>query len=73
MTAAADHRKPISAIDVFRERAEVAAILFVKGELGLHEAIDQLQADAERSGLVDEIGQDQVQAVMSTAFRKVRP
>jgi hypothetical protein len=72
MTAAAKHHKPIATIDVFRERCEARAMLYAAGELGLHEAVDQLQVDAERTGLVDEIGQDAVQAIMADAFRRVR-
>src|SRR5262249_16346719 len=38
------------------------------GEFSLHEAVDKLQADAERDGLVAAISQDAVQAIISTAF-----
>jgi hypothetical protein len=60
------------AADVFRERCEARAILFAVGEIDLHGAVDVLQADAERSGLVAEIGQDVVQAIMAAAFHAVR-
>jgi hypothetical protein len=42
------------------------------GEIDLHEAVDVLQLDAEVSGLVAEIGQDQVQQIMSDAFAPYR-
>jgi CobQ-like glutamine amidotransferase family enzyme len=64
--------KRASAIDVFRERCEARALLFAVGEIDLHAAVDQLQADAMFSGLVSEIGQDAVQRIMSDAFAAVR-
>jgi hypothetical protein len=60
--------KSIPAEEIFRERCEVRAILYEAGELELHEAVDVLQADAERTGLVEAIGQDAVQAIMAAAF-----
>ena len=56
---------------VFRERCEARAYLFAIGEFDLHEAVDVLQADASRTGLVDHIGQDAVQAIMAAAFAPV--
>jgi len=65
-------RKPtenlIPAEDIFRERCEARAILCEACVYDLIEAVDGLQADAERTGLVDEIGQDAVQAMMANAF-----
>jgi hypothetical protein len=52
----------------FRARCEARAQLFAAGEIGLHEAVDVLQHDAEATGLVADIGQDAVQEVMSAAF-----
>jgi hypothetical protein len=63
--------KSISAEEIFRERCEARAILYEAAELGLHEAIDVLQDDAERTGFVDMFGQDTVQAMISAAFAKV--
>lgn len=40
--------------------------------MDLHEAIDGLQAAAIRDGLVKEIGQDAVQAMIADAFTRVR-
>ena len=60
-----------SAIDVFRQRCWARAYLVAACELDLHEAIDVLQADAERDGLVAELGQDEVQSIMANAFREV--
>jgi hypothetical protein len=42
----------IDPVDVFLERAEARAYLWSIGDLDLHEAVDVLQADAERDGLV---------------------
>jgi hypothetical protein len=38
----------------------------------LHDAVDRLQASAEVSGLVDEIGQDGVQQILLDAFWRTR-
>jgi hypothetical protein len=59
-------------VEVFRARAEARALLWRVGEIDLCEAVDKLQTDAERNGLVDEIGQDAVQEIISGAFRVVR-
>jgi hypothetical protein len=64
--------EPITNAKIFKERCEARAILFAIGEYDLHEAVDVLQATAEASGLVDEIGQDAVQALMAEAFGRVR-
>jgi hypothetical protein len=61
-----------SVLAVFITRADVCAKLWQCGEIDLHEAVDQLQAAAERNGLVTKIGQDEVQAIMSAAFGIVR-
>ncbi len=57
---------------VFGARCEARALLYAAGELSLHEAVDVLQDDAVTSGLMDAIGQDSVQAILATAFRKAR-
>jgi len=58
--------------DVFKARAEARAVLFSAGELNLQEAVDALQAAAIARGLVGEIGQDAVQAIIAQAFALVR-
>jgi hypothetical protein len=60
-----------SAVEVFVARAEARALLWQAGEFDLHEAVDKLQADAERDGLVAAIGQDEVQRLMAEAFEAV--
>jgi hypothetical protein len=44
------------------------AQLVAAGELSLHDAVDVLQHDAEATGLVDELGQDEVQRILAEAF-----
>ena len=58
-------------LEVFVARAEARAMLWAACEFDLHEAVDVLQRDAERDGLVDELGQDAVQAILCRAFRRV--
>jgi hypothetical protein len=58
--------------DVLELRAWARAYLYSIGELTLHEAVDILQRDAQRSGLVRLIGQDAVQQILADAFRPYR-
>jgi hypothetical protein len=60
-----------SALEAFVARAEARALLWQAGEFDLHEAVDVLQAAAERDGLVDQLGQDEVQRIIAEAFAKV--
>jgi hypothetical protein len=55
----------------FTARCEARALLYHDGEITLHEAVDGLQLSAVESGLVREIGQDEVQAIMAAAFERV--
>jgi hypothetical protein len=66
--------KPItlSKVEIFTARAWARATLFAAGEMTLHTAVDQLQQDAVASGLVAELGQDEIQHIMSAAFATVR-
>jgi hypothetical protein len=59
-------------LDMIELRAWARAYLWHIGELELHEAVDKLQRDAARSGLVDELGQDRVQQIIADAFRPYR-
>jgi hypothetical protein len=61
----------IDPITVFIARAEARAMLYAAGEFDLHTAVDVLQADAERDGLVAAIGQDEVQRIIAEAFSAV--
>ena len=71
-TAARTKADPITKFAIFEARTEARAILFAATEFDLHEAVDVLQADAVTSGLVDQIGQDAVQVMISDAFARVR-
>jgi hypothetical protein len=62
----------LSPLVIFIARAEALAILYAACEFDLHEAVDVLQHDAVATGLIAEIGQDAVQAIMAKAFRGVR-
>jgi hypothetical protein len=61
---------PVPAIYVFGLRCEARAILVAEGELDLIEAVDAMQTAAVRYGLITDIGQDGVQAIMAEAFRR---
>jgi hypothetical protein len=60
--------KRVDPLDAFIERVQSRARLWSVGELTLHDAVDQLQADAVRDGLIKQIGQDAVQQIMADAF-----
>jgi hypothetical protein len=62
----------VSKFDIFIARAWARATLFAAGEMTLHTAVDQFQQDAVASGLVAELGQDEIQHIMSAAFAPVR-
>jgi len=68
LTAAATAVKCVDSLDAFIERASARAYLWSIGEYELHEAVDQLEADAERDGLNDLIGVDGIQRILSEAF-----
>jgi hypothetical protein len=68
----ADSRPAPDPLAVFTARCEARALLWQAGEFDLHEAVDKLQADAVRDGLVAKLGQDAVQAIMAKAFAAVR-
>jgi hypothetical protein len=62
----------VDALSAFRLRCEVRALLVAEGELDLQIAVDELQAGAVKSSIIDVVGQDAVQAIMAAAFAKVR-
>jgi hypothetical protein len=74
MSVAFDHRATAAPdpVAAFEARCWARAYLWAAGEFDLHEAVDKLQADAVRDGLVDAIGQDEVQQIMATAFHRYR-
>jgi hypothetical protein len=71
--ALADPGAAPGARQIFELRAWARAYLFAIGEYDLHQAVDVLQRDAERDGLIAApIGQDEVQAILAGAFGGVR-
>jgi hypothetical protein len=56
----------------FIARAEARAFRFSIGDLTLAEAVDVLQRDAVRDGLVARIGQDGIQRILSDLFAPYR-
>jgi hypothetical protein len=56
----------------FIERCRAKALAWQAGEISLHDAVDGLQQAAEAYGLVIELGQDAVQALMVEAFAPLR-
>lgn len=72
--AASNSDQPIKVptINAFVARCDARAWLVSAGELTLHEAVDELQASAQASGIIDAIGQDAVQAIMAAAFANTR-
>jgi RecA-family ATPase len=57
-----------SNVAVFKERCVARALLVANGEMDFREAVDGLQAAADEYGLVTDIGQDAVQAIMAETF-----
>jgi hypothetical protein len=72
MNGTVEHTTALAPLDVLALRAWARAYLWSIGKLTLHEAVDQLQPDAERDGLVEQIGQDGVQKILSDAFAPYR-
>jgi hypothetical protein len=70
---ALSHSPPADPLDVLAVRARVRAYLVSSGDFDLHDAVDGLQAYAIESGLVDAVGQDRVQSILSEAFAAVAP
>jgi hypothetical protein len=74
MTASASPqpKERLFELTVFEARAEARAKLYAFGEIELHDAVDGLQANAVASCLVDNVGQDEVQRLIASAFEKLR-
>jgi hypothetical protein len=66
------HTTTPAARDVLELRAWARAYLWSIGTLTLPEAVDVLQRDAQRDGLVRLIGQSAVQQILADAFRPYR-
>jgi len=73
MTAAAidHHHAKASPIDVLRARAEAKVLLIHNGYYqDFQSAVDELWAAAERDGLVEKFGVDEIQRVLSESFAR---
>jgi hypothetical protein len=71
MTAVIDRSRIIIGVDpvvVFALRCWARAALLEAGEFDLPEAVDVLQHDTERDGLIDQLGADCIQGIMAGAF-----
>jgi hypothetical protein len=66
------HTTAPSPREVLELRAWARAYLYSIGELTLHEAVDVLQRDAQRDGLIAELGRDAVQQILADAFGPYR-
>jgi hypothetical protein len=64
--------KPAPPLEVFIWRCQARASLVASNMMELQSAVDGLQLAAERTGLVDELGQDGVQKIMADAFARWR-
>lgn len=60
-----------SPLAILIARSEARAALYAACEFDLPEAVDPLQAYAAESGLVHDIGQDAIQAILAAAFSQV--
>jgi hypothetical protein len=65
------HDRNAMTVEIFMARCEARARLYAEGVFSIHEAVDELQAAAVASGLVNSIGQNAVQAMMADAFGAV--
>ncbi|HEY1982972.1 MAG TPA: hypothetical protein VGH13_23070 [Xanthobacteraceae bacterium] len=72
MAASAPQQNSVDPLDAFAARADARAYLWSIGECDLSDAVDKLQFDAERDGLVERIGQDAVQTILAAAFCSYR-
>jgi hypothetical protein len=59
---------PMSTATDFHAKVRTGAFLFRYGYLDLQTATDKLQRYAVRCGIVRELGQDEVQRILSAAF-----
>jgi hypothetical protein len=68
MTERAAQREPLGNLEDFRECAGIYAWMHQQGWITLQGAVDNVQHLAELWGMVDDVGQDEVQAEMAFAF-----
>jgi hypothetical protein len=70
--AATNESANVSLLEIFKERCEARCLLVAGGAMPLIEAVDGLQLAAERTGLIDKLGQDEVQRIMGESFARWR-
>lgn len=56
------------AVACWAQRVIARSILWLDGEMPFHDAVDGAWEAAERVGLVDEFGADEIQAAMALVF-----
>jgi len=61
-------KRPADPLEVFSARCQARAQLWWVGEIDLHHGVDALQSAAVKLGLIQKLGQDQVQRLMAEAF-----
>ena len=61
---------PSKLLVIFRERCEARALLVAETLVLLQDAVDELQQAAIDQELVDYFGQDEIQSIMSDAFKR---
>ena len=70
-TRNATTNRRVDLVVAFAARADARAYLWSIGEYSLPEAVDQLQADAERHDLIARCGQDYVRRIPRKCFRSI--
>jgi hypothetical protein len=58
----------VTQLNILRARCWARALLVAAGVFDLHDAVDELQLDAERDGLIDQFGQDLIQETLAEPF-----
>jgi hypothetical protein len=62
----------LAPVDVLEIRASIRAFLWWRWLIEMPDAVDPLQEYAESTGLVTELGQDAVQAIIAAPFARLR-
>jgi hypothetical protein len=65
--------RPADTLEAFKARCWARALLVHEGVMDFYEAIDGLQNAAVASGLIERVGQDEIQHLMSEAFGEELP
>jgi hypothetical protein len=62
----------VDLLTAFTARAQARAYLWSIGEYEMAEAVDVLQHDAKRDGLLEQYGQDAIEKIIADAFTPYR-